>query len=166
MMKLGLTLWCTLAILGFANNAAAQWYPAGSHPVRSLDRWLGIGYGPGYHSGNPGPDSDYYQPYSDLNSGLQSWLPTESGIQSEPAESPDDSPAPNYSPQSMRPRVGLERVSSGKWGASQQERRTAGAFGWESRSDPSQRVANEPRNLNFSSGPPRAERTAGGSRWR
>lgn len=38
-------------------------------------RWLGEGYGPGYNRCNPGPNSDYYNPYSAHNSMLISRLP-------------------------------------------------------------------------------------------
>ena len=53
--------------------AAAQWSPAAVRPVRSLDRWLGVGYSGGYHWRNPGPNTDYYQPYSDLHQGYGRW---------------------------------------------------------------------------------------------
>jgi len=38
-------------------------------------RWLGEGYGPGFNRCNPGPNSDYYNPYSPHNSMLISRLP-------------------------------------------------------------------------------------------
>lgn len=37
-----------------------------------LFRWLGQGFGDGYHQCNPGPNSDYYNPYSAHNSLLHS----------------------------------------------------------------------------------------------
>lgn len=35
-------------------------------------RWMGQGFGDGYHQCNPGPNSDYYNPYSAHNSWLHS----------------------------------------------------------------------------------------------
>ena len=39
-------------------------------PFQRLDRWLGLGNGPGYNWQNPGPDSSYYNPWSAHNSSL------------------------------------------------------------------------------------------------
>ena len=55
------------------DSAVAQWSPAAARPVRSLDRWLGIGYSSGYHWRNPGPNTDYYHPYSEPHTGYGSW---------------------------------------------------------------------------------------------
>jgi len=139
-MKLGLALLMTLLSFAVVQEAAAQWYPYGARPVRSLDRWLGIGYSAGYHTQNPGPDSDYYQPYSDLNTGLQSWLPAGSEPQPVPAELPNDSPAPNYSPQGSRTPFapGLAR-SNGNSGSPGQAS-PSGAFGWSSGTSRSQQA--------------------------
>jgi hypothetical protein len=131
-MKLGLALLITLFSVALVQEADAQWYPYGARPVRSLDRWLGIGYSSGYHTQNPGPDSDYYQPYSDLNTGLQSWLPADSGVQPTPAELPDDSPAPSYAPQSSRSPIGPGQTRSGLSGRRVNPIAPSGAFGWSS----------------------------------
>lgn len=129
-MKLGLALLITLFSLALVQDAAAQWYPYGARPVRSVDRWLGIGYSAGYHTRNPGPDADYYQPYSDLNTGLQSWLPAESEVEPTPAELPDESPAPSYSPQSSRtPAVPRQSRGSGR-ASGVIATAPSGAFGW------------------------------------
>jgi hypothetical protein len=85
-------------------EAAAQWAPYSRQPVRTVDRWLGVGYSQGYHWRNPGPNSDYYSPYSDLHSEFQSGF---SGEWSEPTPAvlPSEGVAPPYQPQ-----------SSWKWG--------------------------------------------------
>jgi hypothetical protein len=131
-MKLGLALLITLFSVALVQEADAQWYPYGARPVRSLDRWLGIGYSAGYHTQNPGPDSDYYQPYSDLNTGLQNWLPIDSGIQPTPAESPGGSPAPSFSPQSLRSQIGPSQVRSGLSYRRANQIAPSGSFRWSS----------------------------------
>jgi len=130
-MKLGLALLTTLFSFALVQDADAQWYPYGARPVRTLDRWLGIGYSAGYHTQNPGPDTDYYQPYSDLNTGLQSWLPAESEVEPTPAQLPDESPAPNYVPQSFRSSVVPRQVRSiGSAPGTAVQTAPSGAFGW------------------------------------
>jgi hypothetical protein len=51
----------------FSASAEAQWVRTG-RPVQRLDRWLGVGNGPGYHSCHPGSDPSWYNPWSALNS--------------------------------------------------------------------------------------------------
>lgn len=89
------------------DSAMAQWDPAIARPVRSLDRWLGIGYSGGYHWRNPGPNTDYYQPYSDLNS-------TYSGLQAPLELSPlgDVLPVEQVAPLSQP--VGARSIRSGQ----------------------------------------------------
>ncbi len=41
-------------------------------PGQELGRFLGLGYGNGYHCRTPGPQTDYYNPYSAMNSHLVS----------------------------------------------------------------------------------------------
>ncbi len=36
-------------------------------PDQGTARFLGLGYGHGYHKSNPGPNSDYYNPYTTQN---------------------------------------------------------------------------------------------------
>lgn len=129
-MKLGLALLITLFSVAWVQEANAQWYPYGTRPVRSLDRWLGIGYSAGYHSQNPGPDPDYYEPYSDVNTGLQSWLPAESQPQPTPAALPDDSPAPSYAPQGSRLPIRPSQVRSSANHQRANQFASRGAFGW------------------------------------
>ncbi|MFM7562170.1 MAG: hypothetical protein ACKO9H_11495 [Planctomycetota bacterium] len=148
-MKLGLALLITLFSVALVQEADAQWYPYGARPVRSLDRWLGIGYSSGYHTQNPGPDSDYYQPYSDLNTGLQSWLPADSGVQPTPAELPDDSPAPSYAPQSLRSPIGPGQTRSGLSGRRVNPIAPSGAFGWSSGASRDSQSAPGPVNSGF-----------------
>lgn len=164
-MKLGLALLVTLFSLALVQDATAQWYPYGARPVRSVDRWLGLGYSAGYHTQNPGPDSDYYQPYSDLNTGLQSWLPAESKVEPTPAELPDDSPAPTYFPQSLRKPV-LPRQARGSLDASGQIQTVpSGAFGWSGGTNRPQQSAIGPRSSGVPGGGQRfAEVPARGSR--
>lgn len=100
-MKLGMYVLIWLAGFWIVSDANAQWYPYAARPVRSLDRWLGVGYSGGYHTSNPGPDSDYYQPYSDLHSGLRSWQPTESDVPQLPEEAPQEWRAPDEFPRGM-----------------------------------------------------------------
>ena len=62
-----------VAILGcflIESESQAQrfWRP----PGQELGRFLGLGYGNGYHCRTPGPQSDYYNPYSYRNSHLVS----------------------------------------------------------------------------------------------
>lgn len=42
----------------------------GSAQIKRPLRWLGQGFSDGYHQCNPGPNSDYYNPYSEHNSYL------------------------------------------------------------------------------------------------
>lgn len=49
------------------NIVVGQWAKTG-RPVERVDRWLGVGNGAGYHWRTPGPNVDYYQPWSHLNS--------------------------------------------------------------------------------------------------
>jgi hypothetical protein len=67
-MRLVTIIVALLGVLGTATTSLAQWAPAGFRPIRSVDRWLGIGWSGGYHWRNPGPNSDYYNPYNDQNS--------------------------------------------------------------------------------------------------
>ncbi len=60
-----------VAICGNARIAEAQ-SSRSFRPVQRLDRWLGVGNGPGYNWQNPGPDSSYYNPWSAHNSSLVS----------------------------------------------------------------------------------------------
>ena len=66
-MRIVTALFALLVVSVSAATSQAQWFPAGIRPVRSVDRWLGIGWSSGYHWRNPGPDSDYYNPYGEQN---------------------------------------------------------------------------------------------------
>ncbi len=56
-------------ILGllFSASAEAQWVRTG-RPVQRLDRWMGLGNGPGYHARKPGSDPSWYNAWSPQNS--------------------------------------------------------------------------------------------------
>jgi hypothetical protein len=165
-MKLGLALLITLFSVALVQEADAQWYPYGARPVRSLDRWLGIGYSAGYHTQNPGPDSDYYQPYSDLNTGLQSWLPVDSGIQPTPAELPNGSPAPSYSPQSLRSPIGPSETRNGLSSRRAKQVAPSGAFGWSSGASRNPQSTMGPVNSGFAGSGQRVSRSPAGNNWR
>ena len=64
-MRIVTALVALLVVSVSAATSQAQWFHAGVKPVRSVDRWLGIGWSGGYHWRNPGPDSDYYNPYGE-----------------------------------------------------------------------------------------------------
>ncbi|MDG1875533.1 MAG: hypothetical protein P8J27_16600 [Mariniblastus sp.] len=64
----GLAIFVVLLTTIFCSVSSAQF---GHRPFR----WLGEGYGPGFNRCNPGPNSDYYSPYSSHNSMLISQLP-------------------------------------------------------------------------------------------
>ena len=66
-MRIVTALFALLVVSVSAATCQAQWFPAGIRPVRSVDRWLGIGWSSGYHWRNPGPDTDYYNPYGEQN---------------------------------------------------------------------------------------------------
>ena len=51
----------------FSSTSDAQWRGF-RQPGQNVVRWLGHGYSAGYHSQTPGPNSDYYNPYSVHNS--------------------------------------------------------------------------------------------------
>jgi hypothetical protein len=165
-MKLGLALLITLFSVALVQEADAQWYPYGARPVRSLDRWLGIGYSDGYHTQSPGPDSDYYQPYSDLNTGLQNWLPADSGLQPTPAELPGDSPAPNYTPHNSLSQIGPEQARSGLSGRRVNPIAASGAFGWSSGAGRSPQSTLRPVNSGSPGTGQRVGRAPSGSNWR
>ncbi|MEZ6095518.1 MAG: hypothetical protein R3C03_15025 [Pirellulaceae bacterium] len=58
---------CVTTDFASAQSSHCTW----THPARPLQgtgRFLGLGYGHGYHSRNPGPVSDYYNPYNARNS--------------------------------------------------------------------------------------------------
>ncbi len=61
-----------LTLLG-SSPVSAQWRGIRS-PAQMVLRNLGHGFGPGYHSRTPGPNSDYYNPYSAHNSMLISQM--------------------------------------------------------------------------------------------
>ena len=165
-MKLGLALLMALFSVVWVQEADAQWYPYGARPVRSLDRWLGIGYSAGYHAQNPGPDSDYYQPYSDLNTGLQSWLPADSGLEPTPAELPGDSPAPSYPPQSLRSPLGPSQSRSGLSYRRASQNAPSGAFGWSSGASRSPQSTLGPVNSGSPVSGQRVGRNTSRSNWR
>ncbi len=54
------------------NIVVGQWAKTG-RPVERIDRWLGVGNGAGYHWRSPGPNIEYYQPWSHLNSSAASF---------------------------------------------------------------------------------------------
>ncbi len=59
---LGFGLSVVIVVTVFASTGSAQ--------IKRPLRWLGQGFSDGYHRCNPGPDSDYYNPYSDHNTYL------------------------------------------------------------------------------------------------
>ena len=61
-----------LTLLG-SSPVCAQWRGVRS-PAQMVLRNLGHGFGPGYHWRTPGPNSDYYNPYSAHNSMLISQM--------------------------------------------------------------------------------------------
>lgn len=115
-----------LLSLATLDTAMAQWSPVSARPVRSLDRWLGIGYSAGYHWRDPGPNTDYYHPYSDLHStysGLPATLEFPPPIQSLPLEEQ----APLQQPvgeQSSRERLNPAPLSGPRPGVGRE------GFGW------------------------------------
>jgi len=60
---------CTLIVVSAISNSCS------GQILQKPLRWLGEGYSAGYHRCNPGPVSDYYNPYSAHNSMLISRLP-------------------------------------------------------------------------------------------
>ena len=56
-----------LLITVFSSTSEAQ-RRGFCQPGQNTFRWLGHGYSAGYHWQNPGPNSDYYNPYSVHNS--------------------------------------------------------------------------------------------------
>lgn len=61
-----------LLTTALSSVSSAQWLRSGLKGQRRPLRVLGHGYSAGYHWRNPGPDSDYYNPYSAHNSLLTS----------------------------------------------------------------------------------------------
>ena len=57
----------TLLVTSLTSTSSAQWRGL-RQPGQKVLRVLGAGYGPGYHWRTPGPNSDYYNPYSAHNS--------------------------------------------------------------------------------------------------
>ena len=66
---LSIVICAVLLTTVFSSTGSAQWR-GNRQPGQLVFRWLGQGYGPGYHWQNPGPNSNYYNPYSDHNSRL------------------------------------------------------------------------------------------------
>lgn len=166
-MKLGLALLMTLISWAWVQSASAQWYPYGARPVRTVDRWLGVGYSAGYHTQNPGPDSDYYQPYSDVNSSLQSWLPADSRIQPTPARLPEESPAPNYSPQDLGLPGAAGEARQREYAPWSGQPLRSGPFGWASGSSGRpEEPASRRGNSSASGNGPRMSRMPFGNMWR
>lgn len=61
-----------LLTTAFSSESSAQWRRSGLQGQKRPLRVLGHGYSAGYHWRNPGPNSDYYNPYSAHNSLLMS----------------------------------------------------------------------------------------------
>lgn len=61
-----------LVTTALSSVSSAQWLRSGLKGQRRPLRVLGHGYSAGYHWRNPGPNSDYYNPYSAHNSQLTS----------------------------------------------------------------------------------------------
>lgn len=61
-----------LLTTAFSSESSAQWRRSGLQGQKRPLRVLGHGYSGGYHWRNPGPNSDYYNPYSAHNSLLMS----------------------------------------------------------------------------------------------
>jgi hypothetical protein len=61
-----------LLTTAFSSVSSAQWRRSGLRGQKRPLRVLGHGYSAGYHWRNPGPNSDYYNPYSAHNSQLTS----------------------------------------------------------------------------------------------
>ena len=59
----GFVIATVLVVTVFTSVSSAQ-----LRPRQPLLRWMGQGFGDGYHQCNPGPNSDYYNPYSAHNS--------------------------------------------------------------------------------------------------
>lgn len=51
----------------FAQPLGDRWTSL-ARPVQGTARFMGFGYSRGYHKGNPGPDSSYYNPHTLKNS--------------------------------------------------------------------------------------------------
>lgn len=60
----------TFALVLFASSSGEAQLSRTGRPIQRFDRWLGVGPGHGYHWKNPGPDSRYYNPWSEHNSRL------------------------------------------------------------------------------------------------
>lgn len=70
--------WICLAfslVAFFAETTEAQIWHAPARAVQAPLRYLGHGNGHGYHHCNPGPDSSYYNPWTEKNSFLISKSP-------------------------------------------------------------------------------------------
>ncbi len=86
------------AIVLLAGSSAEAQFVRTGRPIQRLDRWLGVGNGPGYHWRNPGPDVSYYNPWSEVNSSLVS------GYGIPPYGTPTGyHPRSNYAPRDFTP---------------------------------------------------------------
>lgn len=64
LLLLGVLVWSAETKSGFGQQ---RWTHL-LRPDQGTARFLGLGYGHGYHKANPGTNSDYYNPYSPENS--------------------------------------------------------------------------------------------------
>ena len=65
----------SLALTGVETSSVEAQHLRSRQPFQAGFRWLGQGWSAGYHHQNPGPNSDYYNPYTAHNSMLISRMP-------------------------------------------------------------------------------------------
>ncbi len=75
MLRWSVSLGVLVALMASSNDLMAQ----RRQPLRNLARQIGALWGPGHHWQNPGPNIDYYMPYSETNT-PQSITPGQPGI--------------------------------------------------------------------------------------
>ena len=63
------------ALIGNQTTSVEAQHLRSRQPFQAGFRWLGQGWSAGYHHQNPGPNSDYYNPYTAHNSMLISRMP-------------------------------------------------------------------------------------------
>ena len=63
------------ALIGNQTTSVEAQHLRSRQPFQAGFRWLGQGWSAGYHHQNPGPNSDYYNPYTAHNSMLVSRMP-------------------------------------------------------------------------------------------
>lgn len=63
------------AVVSTQTNSAEAQHLRSGQPLQAGFRWLGQGWSAGYHHCNPGPNTDYYNPWTAHNSMLISKMP-------------------------------------------------------------------------------------------